>query len=123
MAALGVKVIEGSHSDLKLITEQAAKSDIIVNCADADDLELTKAILAGAKSTTINAKRPILIHTSGTGLVVGESNGAFDSDAKTYNVRIPLARLFGAKRPRTMIPRTFEAFPQMLPIVMSTSSE
>ncbi|CAG7854911.1 SubName: Full=Uncharacterized protein {ECO:0000313/EMBL:CCA70316.1} [Serendipita indica DSM 11827] len=82
--ALGVKVLQGSHSDHKLITDQAAKSDIIVNCADADDLELTKAILSGAKSTTIG-KTPILIHTSGTGLVTGEANGSFDPNAKTYN--------------------------------------
>jgi len=82
--ALGVRVVKGSHQDLDLITEEASKAAIIVNCADADDLELTKAILAGAKNKVDN-KTTILIHTSGTGLVCGESNGKLDPAAKVYN--------------------------------------
>jgi len=82
--ALGVTVIQGSHRDLDIVSEQASKASIIVNCADADDLELTKAIISGAKNTT-QKQTPILIHTSGTGLVVGESTGKFDPEAKVYN--------------------------------------
>jgi len=82
--ALGVKVVKGSHSDLNLIAEEASKADIILNAADADDLELTKAVLAGAKKTTIG-KTPILIHTSGTGVVMGEPTGKCDPNAKVYN--------------------------------------
>jgi hypothetical protein len=82
-----VKVVKGSHSDLDLVAEEASKADIILNAADADDLELTKAILAGSKRTTIAVRRtPILIHTSGTGLVVGEPTGKRDPNAKVYNV-------------------------------------
>lgn len=80
-----MKVVKGSHSDLDLITEEASKADIILNAADADDLDLTKAVLAGAKKTRIG-KIPILIHTSGTGLVTGEPTGKRDPNAKVYNV-------------------------------------
>ncbi|KIM29664.1 hypothetical protein M408DRAFT_67513 [Serendipita vermifera MAFF 305830] len=62
-----VTAVKGSHSDHEIITELASKADIILNAADADDLELTKAVLAGARRTTIG-KIPILIHTSGTGV-------------------------------------------------------
>lgn len=78
-------VIQGSHRDLDIVSEQASKASIIVNCADADDLELTKAILSGAKNTT-QKQTTILIHTSGTGLVTGESTGKLDPEAKVYNV-------------------------------------
>ncbi|KAG8806973.1 hypothetical protein FRC17_004700 [Serendipita sp. 399] len=82
--AEGITVIRGSHSDLDLISEQASKADIVLNAADADDLALTKAILAGLKRTTIG-KTPILIHTSGTGVVADEPTGNFNVNCKVYN--------------------------------------
>jgi len=82
--ALGVRVIKGSHSDHQIITEEASKADLILDAGDADDLELTKAILAGAKKTTIG-KTPILIHTSGTGLAGTDINGKRDPNYIVYN--------------------------------------
>ncbi|KAG8768089.1 hypothetical protein FRC16_007161 [Serendipita sp. 398] len=82
--AIGVKVVQGSHTDLEFISEQASKADIVLNAADADDLDLTKAILAGLKNTTIG-KTPILIHTSGTGLAMGAPTGNFDPTTKVLN--------------------------------------
>lgn len=83
--ALGVRVIKGSNSDLNLIEEEASKADIVLNAADADDLELTKAVLRGIKRTTTGKRRPILIHTSGTGLVMEEPTGNLNPNQKVYN--------------------------------------
>jgi len=82
--ALGIRVVKGSHSDHRLITEESSKADIILNAADADDLELTKAVLAGVKQTTIG-KIPILIHTSGTGLATKDGSGKWDPNYKIRN--------------------------------------
>jgi putative NADH-flavin reductase len=61
----GVKVIRGDHSNVELIKQITSKVDIVINCADADDLELTRAIIAGLESKEVNdgARLPILIHT------------------------------------------------------------
>ncbi|KAG9019811.1 hypothetical protein FRB90_005959 [Tulasnella sp. 427] len=70
--AIGVKVIQGSHSDLELIEKVAAQHDIVVNCADADDLPLTIAILKGMMERSkrgSSSQKPLLIHTSGTSLL------------------------------------------------------
>ncbi|KAG8779114.1 hypothetical protein FRC12_024626 [Ceratobasidium sp. 428] len=79
--AQGTRVLQGSHSDYDLIQNEASKSDLIINCADADDLELTKALLKGIKQRkeTPGAKLPILIHTSGTS-VVGDAPSGEPSD-------------------------------------------
>ncbi|KAG9043929.1 hypothetical protein FS837_008969 [Tulasnella sp. UAMH 9824] len=63
-------------------------NDVVINCGDSDDLSLTKAILAGlenrAQAKPDASKKPILIHTSGTGLLQNERDGAFHSD-KIYD--------------------------------------
>lgn len=88
--AIGVtSVVHGSHEDLKKIEDLASQADIIVNAADADDLPLTKAILQGLKTrhTTVGYK-PILIHTSGTGVISDQAEGEFlPSGQKIWNVR------------------------------------
>ncbi|KAG9021442.1 hypothetical protein FRB95_002126 [Tulasnella sp. JGI-2019a] len=65
--ALGVKIIQGSHTDFDLIEKSASESDIVFNFADCDDLPLTEAILRGLKTRGARkdgTKKPILIHTS-----------------------------------------------------------
>ena len=88
--ATGVaRVIVGSHDDLEQIQNLAAQADIVVNAADSDDLPLTKAILEGlkARSKTVTLK-PILIHTSGSGVVSDQAEGEFThSGQKIWNVR------------------------------------
>jgi nucleoside-diphosphate-sugar epimerase len=79
--ALGVTVIQGSHSDLELIIDAASNADIVVNCADADNLELAKAILSGLEKRQ-SARPPILLHTSGTGVISDEPTGHLTEWAK-----------------------------------------
>ncbi|EIW84049.1 NAD(P)-binding protein [Coniophora puteana RWD-64-598 SS2] len=78
-----IKVLRGSLEDVDKIEAQAAKSDIVVHTADADDVGSAKAILAGLKKRKEETgKVPIYIHTSGTGVLVDRAEGAYES--KTF---------------------------------------
>jgi hypothetical protein len=79
---LGIEVVHGSHSDLSLITECCKNADIVLNAADADDLYLTNAVLTGLKTRKDKSAPAILLHTSGTGLVVDNAEGVFTDYAK-----------------------------------------
>ncbi|TDL24606.1 NAD(P)-binding protein [Rickenella mellea] len=76
------KVIIGSHDEVEKIQSKSAESDIVVNAADADDLPLTIAIIAGLKERAKLGLKPILLHTSGTGVVSVNTKGGFTPDAE-----------------------------------------
>jgi hypothetical protein len=85
-----VDVVEGSFSDIALITSKARDADITFNTGDSDDVELTKAILAGHKlRTTEDKKSPAaLVHISGVAVFAdGTTDGKHDPGAKVWNVR------------------------------------
>ncbi|KAG8882967.1 hypothetical protein FRB97_007454 [Tulasnella sp. 331] len=86
---LDVRIIQGSTSDIRLIESEVSEHDIIVNCANADDLSLAKAIVDGlsrrvAGSGKKGTRKPMYIHTSGTGVVKDQPTGAFQ-DGKIYD--------------------------------------
>jgi hypothetical protein len=85
-----VDVVEGTFSDLALITSQARNADITFNTGDSDDVELTKAILAGQRlRATVDSKSPAaLVHISGVAVFAdGTTDGKHDPQAKVWNVR------------------------------------
>ncbi|KZV82339.1 NAD(P)-binding protein [Exidia glandulosa HHB12029] len=72
-------ILHASHSDLEKVQAAASKADIVINCADSDDLPLTNAILAGLEA---HGGRPILVHTSGTGVIQDKAEGEFTKYAE-----------------------------------------
>jgi len=83
VGAAGFEIIQGTGNpewDRSLIAKQVADADVIVNAADADDLELTNTILEALKNST--KKLPILIHTSGTAVVCDLPTGGFQETSK-----------------------------------------
>ncbi|KAF8603087.1 NAD(P)-binding protein [Ceratobasidium sp. AG-I] len=69
-----ITIIQGSHSDHELIQTQVQKADIVLNIADADDLELTKSIVKGLEKKN---SKGIFIHTSGSAVIIdGSINGS-----------------------------------------------
>jgi len=74
----GVKPVVGSYKDTKLVEELAEKAHVVFSLADADDLPAVQAILRGLRKrhATIG-DLPILIHTSGTGVLSTVANGNF----------------------------------------------
>ncbi|KIJ63834.1 hypothetical protein HYDPIDRAFT_40854 [Hydnomerulius pinastri MD-312] len=79
--SIGVKTVLGSNSDLDLLEKQASQSDIVFACADADDVPACEAILRGLKKRhQATGTVPILIHTSGTGVLTDNAGGNYAYD-------------------------------------------
>ncbi|KAI0696906.1 NAD-P-binding protein [Cytidiella melzeri] len=69
----GVKPVVGSYDDTALVEGLAEKAHVLFSCANADALNATNAFLAGLrKRHATTGDLPILIHTSGTGLLTFE---------------------------------------------------
>ncbi|KAF9081361.1 hypothetical protein BGX23_000968 [Mortierella sp. AD031] len=84
----GIEPVLGSLDDIALIEDEAANADIVINFADADHLASTQAILRGLAQRPRREegrRRPILIHTSGTGVLLDGALGKFASDTIYYD--------------------------------------
>ncbi|KAG6915102.1 hypothetical protein DXG01_013422 [Tephrocybe rancida] len=81
LATLGLKAVIGSHTDAELVERLASEADVAVSTADSDYLPAIQAILRGFEKrykTTGNA--PILIQTSGTGVLADKAAGEYTYD-------------------------------------------
>jgi len=88
--AIGAKTVIGDHSELDKITDLVGRADIVLNAADADDLPLTKAVLNGLKRrNALGDLKPILIHTSGTGVATDHAEGEYRDEKPLYNDNNP----------------------------------
>ncbi|OAX38403.1 NAD(P)-binding protein [Rhizopogon vinicolor AM-OR11-026] len=88
--SIGVKTVIGSNSDLDTLTSLASEADVVVATANADDLNAAKAILRGLKKQHEQTKKvPILIHTSGTGVLIDQAAGNFTADKIYSDLDIP----------------------------------
>ncbi|RPD75238.1 hypothetical protein L226DRAFT_58443 [Lentinus tigrinus ALCF2SS1-7] len=64
----------------------ASKSDVVIECADADHIRSNQALLAGLKQRhEKKGTTPILIHTSGTGVLADNAGGMYGSDTIYYD--------------------------------------
>ncbi|KAF8904777.1 hypothetical protein CPB84DRAFT_1895995 [Gymnopilus junonius] len=87
LKTLGVKTLPGSYTDedLSVIKNAAAESDVVFAIANADVLPPAQAILDGLKiKFEKSGKAPILIHTSGTGILIDDARG-LTSEHTTYS--------------------------------------
>ncbi|KAI0707122.1 NAD-P-binding protein [Earliella scabrosa] len=76
-----VKAVVGSHQDLDKIHDLVAKSDFVFHLADADDEPLIRTILKAQKERHAKTgKVPVLIHTSGTGVLTDDSHGEYATE-------------------------------------------
>ncbi|KAI0767991.1 NAD-P-binding protein [Trametes elegans] len=74
----GVKVVVGTLKDLGKLEALAENSHVIFHTADADDQFAARAILSGLKKRHAKlGDLPILIHTSGTGLLTDDARGEY----------------------------------------------
>ncbi|KAF9565248.1 NAD-binding protein [Agrocybe pediades] len=81
LASLGVEPVVGSLSDEKFVEDTAAQADVVFAMADADNFEASVAILRGLKRRNRETGSvPILIHTSGTGVLVDDAKGDHGTD-------------------------------------------
>ncbi|RDX55262.1 NAD-P-binding protein [Lentinus brumalis] len=70
----GVHSVVGSLDDTDLLTKLAKDADIVIECADADHLPSTKAILAGLKERQL-----------ATGVLADNAAGMFSTDTIYYD--------------------------------------
>jgi len=88
---LGANTVIGSLDDFELLQKQAEQSDIIFHTADSSDhVNSAKAFIAGLKNrgSQSGVRKPIYIHTSGTGVIMDFVKGENSSD-KVYSDDIP----------------------------------
>ncbi|PIL36717.1 hypothetical protein GSI_00406 [Ganoderma sinense ZZ0214-1] len=77
----GVKAIVGTHSEHDKIEKLVEDNHVIFHLADADDEPLIDVILRGLRSRHSKlGDLPILIHTSGTGVLTDNARGEYASD-------------------------------------------
>ncbi|TFK40286.1 hypothetical protein BDQ12DRAFT_602474 [Crucibulum laeve] len=75
---MGIKAVVGTNLDLALIQGLAAEADLVIACADADDLDAAKAILRGLKKRyEQTGKVSSLIQTVSTDscVLIDDANG------------------------------------------------
>ena len=73
--------LQGSLADVDKIERAAETHDIVISCADCDDMPSIKAFLEGMKKRKAKTgHRSVLVHTTGTGLFVDESKGQWPTD-------------------------------------------
>jgi len=76
-----LKAVMGDLSKADQLIELAKEHDIVINCANADSEEGIKALIEGMKQRRDKTgHRPLLIQTSGTGVLVDDAQGRYPSD-------------------------------------------
>ncbi|KAI0364431.1 NAD-P-binding protein [Pilatotrama ljubarskyi] len=77
----GVNTVLGTLDDADKIESLASQADIVFECADADHINSTKAVLAGLRRRHRETGNVgTLIHTSGTGVLADNAAGMYSTD-------------------------------------------
>lgn len=92
--SVGVTPVIGTNSDFDTLTSLASEADVVLACANADDLCAARAILLGLKKRHEHTNTvPILIHTvciSGTGVLIDDAAGNYATDEIYSDLDIPM---------------------------------
>ncbi|TIV69600.1 MAG: NAD-dependent epimerase/dehydratase family protein [Mesorhizobium sp.] len=91
MSGLGVEPVIGSIDDSALLRREAVGASVVFDTADCDHQPSARALVRGlSERAKAMGERPILIHTSGAGVLSENSNGrgvwlADDPTAEIWN--------------------------------------
>ncbi|KAH8100946.1 NAD(P)-binding protein [Cristinia sonorae] len=78
LESFGIKPVIGNLNDAELLESLAEKSHVVFSTADADNFPAIQTILRGLKKRhETTGDVPILIHTSGTGVLYSMDGGMF----------------------------------------------
>ncbi|KAG0043000.1 hypothetical protein BGZ83_011948 [Gryganskiella cystojenkinii] len=100
--SLGIEPVLGSLDDFQLLEKEAAHADIVLSFADSDHPGSVQAILKGLQHRPRpenGRKRPILIHTSGAGVLLDEASGSYGSQTIYYDSDAAQLSTLGPKQP------------------------
>lgn len=85
LTSYGIDPVVGELDDLRLLTQEAAKADVVINTANADHRGAVEALIEGLSNS---GKR--LIHTSGSSIVGDDARGEYCSES-IFSEETPLA--------------------------------
>ncbi|KAA1475299.1 NAD(P)-binding protein [Dentipellis sp. KUC8613] len=86
LEAFGVRTVLGDLDDVDKLEVAASKANVIINFASSDHFPGNTAILRGMKKRHEKAGEvPIIIHTSGTGVLADDARGDRSSDIIYYD--------------------------------------
>ncbi|KAF9116662.1 hypothetical protein BGX27_000581 [Mortierella sp. AM989] len=103
---LGIEPVLGSLDDVELLTREASNADVVLSMADADHLASIQAILKGLQHRPRPAdgrKRPILIHTSGTGVLLDDAFGNVSGTTIYHDNDLALLSALGPQQPHRVV--------------------
>ncbi|TBU33513.1 NAD(P)-binding protein [Dichomitus squalens] len=84
-----VNAIVGTHAELDKIESLVENSHVVFHLADADDEPLIQAILNGLRKRHSKVgDLPILIHTSGTGVLTDNARGEYATDTIYSDINV-----------------------------------
>jgi hypothetical protein len=99
-----LKAVVGDLSKADQLTELAKEHDIVINCANADSEDGIKALIQGMKQRRDKTgHRPLLIQTSGTGVLIDDAQGRYPSDRVGLSHTRELQRLTGRSTPTSTL--------------------
>ena len=76
MRQLGIRPVVGTLDDSVLLKEESAAASVVFNTADCDHVDSARAIVRGLlQRANETGSKPILIHTSGAGVLSTNSTG------------------------------------------------
>ncbi|KAL0486988.1 NAD(P)-binding protein [Acrasis kona] len=96
LKSLNVEPILGSLDSTDIIVKAASQADIVINTANVDHIGSAQAIIDGLrKRGSVNGKKPILLHTSGTAVLndppLGERSETFRTESDLGNTEGSIA--------------------------------
>ncbi|KZT23307.1 NAD(P)-binding protein [Neolentinus lepideus HHB14362 ss-1] len=104
LESFSVKTIIGSISDFEKVEAAAASSDVVFSIADCDDLPAVQAILNGLKKRHAETgTTPILIHTSGTGVLIDNAEGKYATEDYYSDLDIAKIETLGPQQPHRWV--------------------
>ena len=126
-----LKAVVGDLSKADQLRDLAKEHDIVVNCANADSEEGIKALIEGMKQRRDKTgHRPLLIQTSGTGVLIDDAQGRYPSDRVSPSTLSYFQELTARSTPTStlhpLLPRPpsyyhSPRFPRPTPTDLSTS--
>ncbi|KNC97115.1 uncharacterized protein SPPG_07508 [Spizellomyces punctatus DAOM BR117] len=81
LSEVGVEPILGSLDNWQTLSKAASEADVVINAADVDHLGAVRALAEGLskRGPLANGQPPILLHTSGTGVLLDHAQGRYAS--------------------------------------------
>ncbi|KAF8623670.1 hypothetical protein AX17_007368 [Amanita inopinata Kibby_2008] len=101
---MGIKAVVGSTEDATLLKQLASEADYVFACADGDDLNAAKAILAGLKERyDKTGHASTLLHASNAATVIDDEQGMDSTDIVYSDMNIPQLETLHIAQPHRIV--------------------